>query len=616
MPDSEHVRALEGSAATSPRPSLLRKPSYGAIVTWLEKVAELPWFAYGSILLIQSKVLWGIWDYRDLTNGDTASYFRDASHWADSLNVSPAYSPLYTAAWGSLKWLIDGVYDVTIAHRVIIVLAATLLVLAVLRRLLPAGLAWVLALWWTILPINFDTVYEVHLFAVLLTLGAVLVALTWSGILMRAAVFALLLASGVLVRTELLVAVIPWAVIWAGYEMWRWRRGQLDSRPRWEQVAGRAVPVGLAAAAILGVLVLTTFNDARSLRSADAKQRIILCQNYFVGAAQRERYPQGFDPNRPLNCTDLMSAEFGDPRPGWFEAIRANPGAMGGHVLWNAHLIPQGLELMLFNQISATLHSNPDDVPVTNSVLGALLGLVAIVAFLVFGLVVLWRERQRWWEGWLRERAWGWAVLGCLAISALTVMLMIRPRPSYLFNFSVLILALIGTVAMVIGSRWSWTSRLKAAIPLLAVAILVAVPNHYDAQYTTPQAGQGRPLLQMYDRLVPFREILRQRGTVFLAPQFASEACVYVTEGSDCGRTARSYLLALKGAPAGTSLPRFVKRQRVNLLYADELVISSPATRGLLERLHRKGWQSLGPPPSSGESWALLRRPPSLPPYS
>jgi hypothetical protein len=615
MTNSDHARALEASA-TPARPGLLSalgRPPYAAIVALLDRVSASAWFAYGSILLIQSKLLWGIWDYRDLTNGDTASYFRDANSWADSLHVNSVYSPLYTAAWGSLKWLIHDVYAVTIAHRVIIVLAATLLVLAVLRRLLPPGIAWLLALWWTVVPINYDTVYEVHLFALLPTLAAVLVALTFRGILMRAGVFLLLAAAGLLVRTELLVAVVPWAVLWAGYEIWMARRGLLEALPRWERRASRAVPIVLAAGLFAGVLI--TAAGGSRVRAADSKQKIILCQNYYAGVSQREKYPQGLDPNRPLSCGGVMLATFGDSRPTWVEAIRANPSAMGEHLLWNAQLIPQGMELMLFNQISGTLHVNPDSVPVTNSVAGAFLGLAAVTALIFAGLVLLWRERRRWWEDWLRQRAWGWAVLGCLGIAALIVMLMIRPRPSYLFNFSVLTLAVIGTCAMVIGSRWGWSSRLRAAIPLLAVAVLIAVPSHFHANYVTPQAGQGRPLLQMYDRLKPFRSVLAPITTRFLAPQFAVEGCIYATEGANCGRSV-SYLEAITGAEGQTSLPELIKERQVNLIYADEQVLTNPLARDLMERLDRKGWEALGPAPSSGASWTLLRRPPSFPPYS
>jgi hypothetical protein len=57
-------------------------------------------------------------------------------------------------------------------HRAVIVMAATLGVLAVMRRLLPPALGLLIAMRWAILPINFETLYEVHLFALLPVLAA------------------------------------------------------------------------------------------------------------------------------------------------------------------------------------------------------------------------------------------------------------------------------------------------------------------------------------------------------------------------------------------------------------------------------------------------------------
>jgi len=52
----------------------------GAVVGRLDRVAGSAWFAYGSILLIQAKVLWGIWEHRDLTAGtDATNYFIQAT---------------------------------------------------------------------------------------------------------------------------------------------------------------------------------------------------------------------------------------------------------------------------------------------------------------------------------------------------------------------------------------------------------------------------------------------------------------------------------------------------------------------------------------------------------
>src|SRR3954454_15472102 len=108
---------------------------------WLDRVACSAWFAYGSIFLLQSKLLWGIWDHLDLSSGDTSYYFVAASGWSSSLDVNPVHYPLYTVPWGSLMWLVHEPYAVTILHRVLIALGASLIVLAVLRRLLSPRIA-------------------------------------------------------------------------------------------------------------------------------------------------------------------------------------------------------------------------------------------------------------------------------------------------------------------------------------------------------------------------------------------------------------------------------------------------------------------------------------------
>ena len=47
-------------------------------------------------------------------------------------------------------------YTILILHRMLIVLALAVLVLALMRRLLPPGIAWMAAAWWVVLPIDFN----------------------------------------------------------------------------------------------------------------------------------------------------------------------------------------------------------------------------------------------------------------------------------------------------------------------------------------------------------------------------------------------------------------------------------------------------------------------------
>jgi len=76
------------------------------------------------------------------------------------------------------------------------------LILAFLRRLLPPGIAWMAAAWWVVLPINFDAIYEVHLFvAIPLTFGLVAIA-WWPGPWGRGTAVAALLATSLLMRNE------------------------------------------------------------------------------------------------------------------------------------------------------------------------------------------------------------------------------------------------------------------------------------------------------------------------------------------------------------------------------------------------------------------------------
>src|SRR5262245_32084615 len=87
------------------------------------------WPSYLLISALQLKVLWRIWDFKDLTSGDTSSYFGGAYRWYESFNVDLVWSPLYTAFYGSVFTLMPDVYAATIIHRVLIVMVATLGVL-------------------------------------------------------------------------------------------------------------------------------------------------------------------------------------------------------------------------------------------------------------------------------------------------------------------------------------------------------------------------------------------------------------------------------------------------------------------------------------------------------
>src|SRR4051812_2183690 len=77
-----------------------------------------PWFHYLTLLALQLKRIWGIWDYRELTGGDTCSYFLTAYDWYTHWNSNFAWSPLYTSFYGMFLYVTPDVAAATVLHRI------------------------------------------------------------------------------------------------------------------------------------------------------------------------------------------------------------------------------------------------------------------------------------------------------------------------------------------------------------------------------------------------------------------------------------------------------------------------------------------------------------------
>src|SRR5271154_5296328 len=140
----------------------------------LEKCSKNPTFSYVTIFLLQLKVVWGYWNVRDGPVGDTSYYFARAYDWYKYGVDVLTHSPLYNAYYGWFLHLTENAVFATYAHRIVIVFILAGLVLAVMRRIFSSGIAWLLTAWWVVLPINFDAMYEVHLFALIPMLVALI----------------------------------------------------------------------------------------------------------------------------------------------------------------------------------------------------------------------------------------------------------------------------------------------------------------------------------------------------------------------------------------------------------------------------------------------------------
>jgi hypothetical protein len=571
------------------------------VSAFLDRLSAAPAFAYASVLLIQLKAIWGIWEYRDLTAGDTSAYFARASAWVESRELDPVWSPLDSVVYGSLRWVFPDAFDATVAYRVLAVLVATALVLAILRRLLPHPIAWALAVWWAILPINFDTLYEVHIFSAVPMFAAVLVALRWPGLSGRATVFGILLGATFLMRNELALAAAFWGASWLGYEVWARARGRETGSLRRVALAV-AVPI-VFVAAIEGLVLLRDSGDTETLgERLDAKHTLNVCQAYAFGYQQRH---DDFAGSPWTDCQQLMSRDFDEPQPTLTEATRSNPGAMAGHFLWNLRLVPHGLQLLLFDGISGELNPDYPTPRVTNSATVLAASLLA-VSLVVSGSILLWRERRRWWRKCVRDRMWGWIALGSLSVAALFVILTQRPRPSYLFGLSLALLALIGLCATPLLNRWPGLERMRLGLPVAAVLILLLLPTWYDRSYFTRSPGDDQALRDMVQRLEPFEDELRGAETKLLARSYPGDACLYVGGSEPCTGVALQQVIDSK--PDGASTTEWLDRRGIDYVYADEVAARNPATSAFLGRLPGNGWERRAPVGAGDPPWVLLRR--------
>src|SRR6266849_271199 len=381
--------------------------------TLAEKALAKAWPSYVLILLLQSKVIWRMWEIRDITYGDTSSYFVMARKWADEFLVNMVWSPLYTAFYGSFLFVTADPYNATILHRVVIVLIAAVGVLFVLRQLLPPSLALMGAAWWAILPINYDALVEVHLFALLPIL------LVWALVLGRDAAwargtgFAILATSAILLRNEFLVAAIVMLLLCIVHE-----------RRRSKIVTASAAAYGIPLVAGITLCGLAYWRSIIKIpdiwRYLDVKHTLNMCQVYALGYQQRR--PE-WTASPWTECQALAHSTFGVDYPSIGHMLWSNPMATLAHFWWNLGLIPNGLEVLLFNARAGGFEPDyaPSRVATYPLVLGAL-----VIMLLTAGAILAWRARSKAPLSWISNRT-AIAFLPLLAM-AVPVVLTQHPR--------------------------------------------------------------------------------------------------------------------------------------------------------------------------------------------
>ena len=282
---------------------------------------SFPWLYAGLVLLVMLKATWGLW-HRDLTYGDTSNYFQLAMRWFQSSQVDIVWSPLYTAYFGSWLFVTQDGASAVLLHRLFLIVFSTILVAWFALRSLPTLLAFALTCWWVVLPIHYNTLYEVHLFGALPMMTLAVISVTVSTQWRMPLMLAVSVGATALVRNEYIIAV----TIFTGWMLLSWFRNRSAIRQLGQPQQGTLRYVAIC---LLPVLLLIGFfysvsvvKGAAIKAASEPKHTLNMCQVYAFGYQQRN---SNWTKSPWTDCRELMTEKFGHPLPSIGTMAVANP---------------------------------------------------------------------------------------------------------------------------------------------------------------------------------------------------------------------------------------------------------------------------------------------------
>lgn len=590
------------------------------------------WFALLMLLALQLKLMWGIWDFKDISLGDSPSYFQLASEGLESHRVHFAWSPLYTITGAILLHFQNHPLMFTTGMRLILVALITTMVFSIMRRLLPRPAAWLASAWFASLPIYFDTLYEVHLFGCLPTLSAWLTLLTFPGRWGRGSALAIFALGACLIRNELSIPCAIFGACVLVYELVQYRKlkqtGHVDtgsistsSTSTNETPMGRnetpvrpitagtrlarylipyLVPL-LISATIVGIVYeRSTAHFPLLSKHFKIKHTLNVCQIY--AANYQQRHPEWT--NDPwTGYSELMQSTFGKVQVTMGEAIARNPRAMLDYFAWNAHLIPSGLQVLLFNVASGK--DNPDYAQVIIDAPKAIALSCLVLAALLAGAIKVSQEMPALKE-WLlyRQRYFCVLAMGASACCSLFVMLMQRPRPSYILTLGVSIIALTAFCC------WRLVRTLKLRLPAAILPAVMILMVAFASPYYATASANRRVIFDYYTFLAPFKPLFKQTQGAIMLPDHGIDMDLYVIGGKACDHFKywRSFS-SLGGTPkSATELGNALDSEFANYVLFAEDNIDQPSVSDFMRNANSNGWRNIGLQRTPGKRFALFQR--------
>lgn len=549
-----------------------------------------PLVSYGLIVALQFRMVWNIWRSKDLETADGSQYFFFATSWTHGFHHDIVWSPLYTDYWGTVLAVVGDVYNAAIAQRVLIILVAAVLVLALMRAFVGPTVGLLIAAWWAILPTNYNVLFEVHLFALLPILVTALILARSGGRRTLGAALGILALSALLIRNELVVAT---AVLGAAVLVHELRERRVKPAPLSAYVRAYGVPL-LVVCLVAAGAYWRSFDQGNNIRTElrDKTSRN-LCQVYAF--YYKQRFPARFPGNPFSDCLPLMQSTFGRQLPTLLEATEANPRAIAAFAAWNTRLLASGLQVSLLGATSTG--DDPDFIPVKTHRDYALILSVLVLALIGAGLMVI-KRQWAFWRGWLEPRRWSAAALGATAITAVVVAWTERPRPEYMFGLAVGLLALIGLCTSALLKRFRLARHAAVLALVLPVLLGVSLPVHYHPG--------PRPLRDAVERLQIVRPQLRQPGSVLIASSYNAEICGYLAESVFKFCTSPPWGALVPLVTRKHSLCQVLADARATVIYADPILESDPTMAKLLASPAANGWRRVAAGTGADGPWSVL----------
>src|SRR5581483_248434 len=270
----------------------------------------------------------------------------------------------------------------------------------------------------------------------------------------------------------------------------------------------------------------------------------------------QQRHPE-WTHNPWTEYSPLMQQKFGRQLVSFTDAASINPQEIRDYVLWNLSLVPNGIQLALFNNYSGKY--TPDFAVWHGSRAKAYVLSCVLLIVLAAGTYSLWRQREIWKRFLNHRRVWVLVTMATTLPSAFLAIITQRPRPSYIFTLALFVMVVTGFCMSAMLRNFRLHRSFNRISLVLALCVLVFIPAG-----STIVTGE-RQLYEVYQRLYPYRQFFADTSNVFASDSSCSVVSNYLGEGS---HLKSCYLPG--DSQAGSAFQQFLQQNKVSLLYLAE----------------------------------------------